>query len=303
MKKIFLKIRDNVLYQVIIFVVLMGIFGWSYVTLHTKLNYRLNTVENPWTWVYQVDSAKQENGKLVLNGFAFELERDSHEEKYEIVLVNADTQEKYYPEMTYQIREDVNKYFLCEYDYSQSGFEATIPLKELDLQDAVYEIYLKPESVSLEGFSMETYYANDELYFINPKEFRIPEATGAELKTILEEGSLRIYQPEQGTWVYQHNDAWYWVIDNEYYSEDWRVQVRVYTTQLDKLPSRILEAGQNRDNLSFLFSQKEIVDMRENKIRVAKIEIPKQYAVTKIRTGNGASWEKMFLPRYQFDNK
>ncbi len=115
-KSLFQKGEKSITAKITIFVILMVLLAGGYYTLRNKLNQRFSVVDKDYSWIYQVDSV-EEKGKLVLTGFAFELGRNA-EADFDILLVNMETGEAVYPKIEYSRRNDVNQYFLCEYDYS-----------------------------------------------------------------------------------------------------------------------------------------------------------------------------------------
>lgn len=264
-------------------------------------------VADDLSWMFQVDSAVCNEKELVLEGWAFELDGNSAEGKYDIVLCNIDTEKRYYPEMEYTIRDDVNGYFLCEYDYAQSGFVATIPLRKLDLDIGIYEILVRPVDTR-QAFKTGIYYANGELMFANPDTFTPLNADGTELEQILKNGILRVYRPDFGMYVYQFDNKLYWIADENFAFEDdgsTYIQYQLWTTQTENLPQHRLDNEHYWDNIGFLFEEHEMKFDNANKYRVAVREIPQEYSITEIRTGyvtdNVWVWKQDFRIWHSFN--
>ncbi len=227
------KIAGNRVYQVITFVALMGIVITGYIYMDGQINRMLEVKEQIFSWVYQVDEIKQEDGKLVLTGFAFELEKDAIGNNFEIVLRDIETGKFHFPKMTYEARTDVNDYFLCEYDYTQSGFTATIPLKKLDLEEGEYEVMLRlKEDKKRIAYPISVYYADNQMQFANPKEFIKPDVKGTELEQIVENGVLRTFNEEYQTWVYQYEGELYWITEGKSCLVNYLSQVAILREEL-----------------------------------------------------------------------
>ncbi len=303
-KALFRKINEKLAYQVSICIVLMLLVFSAYFFLARKIDRMIEVHENDYTWVYQVDSAEQQGKKLVLQGWAFKLKQDAQEETYEIVFQDVNTQKRHFFDMEYSERKDVNEYFLCEYDYSKSGFTATIPLRKLDMTDGIYEVLLRPKDVR-KAFPTGMYFADGEIQYADPREFVAPEVSGTDLEDVVNDGVLRVYRPDYGTYVYQYEGELYWIVERGYNFDEndyWYVQYQMNTTQVDKLPEVRLENNWFWSNIGFVFTTKEAGALNTDKYRVAKCAVPTDYSVTDIWTGNyvdGWIWKEYFLPWYE----
>ena len=292
--------------QGIICVGLLGvIWGGYFLVKHFGTDRILEIKEDDFSWVYQVDSVKTEGKAFVLRGFAFELEKDSEKGAFEIVLQDIESGEKYFPKMEYAERKDVNDYFLCEYDYLQSGFEARIKESKLDLENANYEVLLREEG-ERKTYQTGTYISKGELVYANPLEFEPLDVAGTDLEDIVGNGVLRVYRPDYGMYVYQYEGELYWIADSNYgfVDGDTIVQYQLDTTQINRLPSNRLENNWNWDNISFKFSDAELSEWNAGKYRLAKEWIPTEYSIEKMWTGNYTDkwiWQKNFRPYYEFE--
>ena len=299
---IFRRIEKSPRYHLIVFTFLMSVILIGYFFGRVQLNKRFQIVEDNFSWVCQVDSIEEQDGEIVLSGFAFRLEKDAKEKQFDILLCDVETGEGYYPKMQYSTRKDVNDYFLCEYDYTKSGFTASISSKKLDLEQGVYEILLRPEG-GKKAYSLGIYYTNGKMSFTNPKEFIPLDVVGTDLEKIIEDGVLRVYRPDYGMYVYQYEGELYWIAEEWYgfIDNDTYVQFQMTMIELegeDKSSNDLLW-----DNFGFLFQSKELVDWNTGKYRVAKVTLPIKYFITNIGTGNYIEewiWEDNFRPWYKF---
>ncbi len=289
--------------QVVFFICSMAILFLVDFIIQKEIKHKVfDLVADDWTWMFQVDNAVCDENELVLKGWAFELDTNSEEEKYEIVLYDMVKEKKYFSEMEYTIREDVNEYFLCEYDYSQSGFIATFKNKKLDLNNGIYEVLLRPIGIR-KAIQTGIYYVNGELTFVEPNTFLQLEIEGTDLEKIGNDGVLLMHSAKDGIYVYQYNGELYWIADENYgfVDGDTLVQYQLYTTQPERLPQNRIDNNWDWDNISFWFSKNEICNIDTGKYRVAKMALPQEYSITRIELGNyidGWIWHASVRPVY-----
>ena len=284
-----------------IFVVLMVVIVFFYVITRKEILKDIIIMEDDYSWVYQVDSIDTEEKTVYVSGWAFELLVDAQRGNCEIILQDVDSQELYFGKMEYHERNDVNAYFACEYDYNKSGFRATF--QDIYVDNAVYEVLLRPTGAR-NTFSTGIYYANGEMMFVNPADYIPLKCEGAELAEVVQNGVLRVYEKEQGMYVYQYKGELYWIAEDSYgfVNGDAFIQYQLYTTQPENLPEERINNGWSWDNLGFVFSTKELNENVYGKYRVAKSVIPTNYSVTRIWTGNysdNLSWRYDFRPWYE----
>lgn len=272
-----------------------------------RLHRHIELYADDFSWVYQIDSVEVEWKKLLLRGFAFQLKQDAAGEKFEIILQDISTGKNIFPKMEYGEREDVNQYFLCEYDYLQSGFEAAFKTGKLDLQDGNYEVLLRPTGERKRTYRTGIYFAKGQMIYTNPTEFKALDVAGTDLEKVVNEGVLRVYRPDYGMYVYQYEGELYWIAEPEYdFNEDGNtyMECQLDTTQIEKLPEERLSHQWYWDNIGFWFCSKELSGYDTGKYRVAKKEIPTEYSVTKIWAGNYKGdwiWRQDFRPYYRFE--
>lgn len=262
----------------------------------------LKICDSDLSWVCQVDSTEIQNDKFVLNGFAFKLDVDATKEAYDIVLHDIDMGKNYFPKMEYCIRDDVDDYFQCEYNYEESGFRVSVDVEKV--VGKTIEILLKVVGEQ-RTYRTGTYLFNGKLMHVNPKEYQSLEVQDTDLEEIVDKGILRVYRPDLGMYVYQYEGALYWIVEADYgfVDGDTYVKYELETTQIERLPKYCAENGWTWDNLGFEFSECEMKGMNTGKYRVAKKEIPTEYSIRKIRTAKYIDnwvWVE-FLPFYQFN--
>lgn len=295
------KVKQSLFFVIsIVLLVVLYFIGQMVIKINKSKEFTL--VHDNFSCVYQIDNIYVENWKLIIEGWIFEQGRDSEGQEYEIILADIDSDRNAFPKMQYSERNDVNEYFLCEYDYSQSGFQATISTWKLDVENSVYEILVRKRGES-KAFDTGIYVAEGEIFFANPRDFIELKVEDTNLKQIIDEGILRVYNPEEGMYVYQYNGVLYWIAEPTYgfVDGDTMIQYQMETSQIERLPQYRLENDWFWDNRSFLFSKNEIVEWDTGKYRVACCEIPTEYAITKMWTGNHINewiWQAIFRPWY-----
>lgn len=304
------KISSTILYtnrkiQVLFFLGSMLILFIVYFEIKQQSNRRFKIIEDDFSWVYQIDSVEEANGKIVFSGFAFKLKQDAKEEAFELILCDTETKKGYYPKMNYSDRDDVNNYFLCEYDYTKSGFIAKISSKRIDKENKIYEVLLRPMG-SKKAFTLGIYYANGELIFENPNNYIALDVKGTDLECIVQNGVLCVYRPDLGVYVYQYKDEIYWIMEEwyDFKNNDTYISFHMTTTQVEKLPQNRIDNELFFDDHSFRFSSNEILEWNTGKYRVAKSSLSKEYSIVKIVTGKQSSdwiWYETFRPRYLFE--
>lgn len=258
-----------------------------------------------FSWIYQVDSITVEEDSFCLNGFAFRLNHNALGNEYEIVLHDIDSGRNYFPKMNYVEREDVNKYFDCEYDYLKTGFRAFFDGEEFITTGNHYEVLLRVLGTK-NAYHTGTFLVDGQIMFANPQSFKSPKVDGTDLEEIVDQGILRVYQPEYGMYVYQYEGALYWIAESRYeYDEDGNtyVQWHLETTQKERLPEERLENQTYFDNRGFYFREVEVRELNTGEYRVAKKVLPTEYAISLMNTGKYKGewiWLKNFRPYYDF---
>lgn len=303
--------KKKTIIQTIVCVGLVCLIWGGYVLVNRKIAndkyHRITLCNDDFSWVYQVDSVEAEGEGVTLSGFAFELNKDATQGAFEIVLHDIESGENYFPEMEYMERKDVNEYFECEYDYLQSGFKASIRSKKLDVENGSYEVLLRMIE-SEKAYQTRTYISKGEIVYVNPLGYEGLDVKGTDLEEIVEQGTLRVYCPDYGMYVYQYEEEFYWIADDKCFFEDDKttyIQYHVWTSQVERLPQHRLSNGLLWDNRGFDFEKSEIVLNTGSQYRVAKSKIPNNYSLTKIQTGyyTGGTWEwlQIFRPLYVFE--
>lgn len=225
--------KKRTIVQVLICVgLLCVIWGGHFFASKYGINRILDIKGNDFSWVYQVDSVDMQEKKCVIKGFAFELNTDAKKEAFEIVLQDMESGKKYFLKMEYNKREDVNEYFLCEYDYVDSGFSASINKKIVNGRN--YEILLRVAGQK-DAYRTGTYLADGELMYVSPLEYQTLEVIGTDLEEVVNKGTVRVYRPDYGMYVYQYDNALYWIAEPEYgfVEGDTYMQYQLDTTQIE----------------------------------------------------------------------
>ena len=88
-------------------------------------------------YCFQVDSFESTGKEVTLDGFALLFEHPGQE--YDLILRDTETGKRIKLLSTQTQRPDVNEYFFCEHDYTDSGFEASGRAEDFYLSFTVME--------------------------------------------------------------------------------------------------------------------------------------------------------------------
>lgn len=296
--------------QCAVFVLLMGVLiGLYVVALHyVKLKRDIdNIIQDNYNIVFQIDEVNVEENTLSLEGWAFRLNKDALNGDMELWLYDLQEAEIVYPDITeYARRTDVNEYFACEYNYSNCGIKTNFSGEKFVLANKNYEV-LVADINGARVYQTGNYVCNGKLLYCLPEEYCELEVAETDIEQIVNTGILRVYRPDFGMYVYQYEGALYWIAEPSYgfVDGDTFVQFQMNTTQIEKLPEYRLANNWFWSNISFSFKSKELTECNTGKYRVAKYELPTDYSITKIWTGNyidGWIWKQNFWPWYDFSN-
>lgn len=269
-------------------------------------------------FAFQVDSIQYTDNLLEIKGYTFmymswrnentAVRGTPDEMTPKIYLKATESKEKLKKELhlNYGIaRKDVNDYFNCKHDYTNTGFRATIDASEIDKKNE-YEILIKYPGV-FSPFHSGTYICGNEVYCINRAEYEEPNVEGTDLEQIVNANSCVVCRPDYSCWVYQKGNRLYWIADEDFNFEDDEstyIQFQMDTTQFDKLPQDRFDNGWYWSNIGGNFEDYEITnDINCGKYRVCCREIPQEYSVTAIYTGYYTDkhwvWQECFRPLYE----
>ncbi len=248
-------------------------------------------------YCFQIDEVTVTDGVLTMKGFAF---RYGHSTDHVSFILQSAEGEEVELETTYGIaRPDVNDYFLCDCDYTHSGFTA-----HGKIENKEYEVMIGwPWSIPI---STGMFISSDGAHYMSEKKVAEPSG-GKDLEEIVKNGILRVYRPDYHCWVYQVGWDLYWITEEGFHFEDdgsTYIQYQLWTTQVQNLPEKRLAHNHHWDNIGGSFEKHE-VEGDFGGYRVMKRDIPTDYSVTSIMTGyykNGKwVWKNYFRPFYMFD--
>lgn len=235
-------------------------------------------------------------GEIDITGFAFRYERETVPP---IIILKSSESGKRIKLSTEQVqRQDVNDYFLCEYDYTMSGFRA-----HGIVDKGEYEIMVQwPWTIPL---ATGVFINSDGIRYTADKNFMAPDIAAAPgLADIVENGVLRVYRPDYHCWVYQKDGSLYWIVDSDFNFEDdgkTYIQYQLWTTQVNNLPAKRLENNWLWDNIGGCFERYEL-EGEFGPYRVMRRELPTEYSITSIVTGYHKDgewiWKNYFRPVY-----
>lgn len=249
-------------------------------------------------YCFQIEDVMVKNGELNISGFAFQYE---HPDKKPSLSLQSEKNEVKLITDYGDSRPDVNDYFLCDIDYTNSGFTSVGTVGN----DIEYEIMIRwPWSPKI---STGVFIHSETIHYASDAIFVPPDVKNApELMEIVKNGILRIYRPDFHCWVYQLDGDLYWITEPGFAFEDdgtTYIQYQIWTTQLEKLPSKRVAHGNSWDNISGYFEDYELKG-NFGPYRIMKRQIPTDYSITSILTGYYVKgnwiWKNYFRPIYKF---
>lgn len=294
---ILIKIRENFLLQLLTCILLSSIVLISYVVLSKVIGERQfhkYTIIDEIKLVNSIEQTKVENNDLIIKGYAFLLQKNSSGNAISVFLRSINTGKEIWLDMNQMTRQDINSYYQCEYDYSNSGFEASTELANL-VKDDIYEVIINVDYTdrtaikdSRTTVSAKKFIMNEKLYSYNPDEFVQPslDIESNLLKEVFTSGKLCFYKEDIGMYVYEYNGNLYWIANNDVvFNQEGKTYIiyHLYTTQVDRLPEEQIKY--NYFNSDFVFEQYEYRDEATSPYRVAIREIPKGFSISYITTG------------------
>lgn len=286
---------------------LVAVIWILYFFAHKKIEldkYRqIKLVSDDFSWVYQVESIEVKEKDFLIEGFAFQINKDACIGDFEIVLHEIETGINVFMETNYCDREDVRKFFGGDDDYLYSGFVATIKAKKLDLKNKDYEVVLRMTGDE-KAYRTGTYISKGELMYANPVDYVPLKVEGTDLEKVIEKGVLRLYEPDYGMYIYQWEGELYWIAEEEYdFTEgETRVQYQYDTIHIVEALQNSLDTQLYAKNSSFWFSENEMLEWNTGKYRVAKETIPTGEPIRRMWTGNYVEewiWMEFFRPYYE----
>lgn len=308
-------IENNFGLKLIICFVLCSIIIMAFLSINRAIDrkkFQVYTIVDDIKLMNSIENISTDNNKFNLSGYAFILDRNANNSNISVFLLNVETKEEIWLNTITSKRADVNSYFKCEYDYENSGFIASSNAKKLK-KDQIYEIIINIDYIDQLNnnysnknrmtVSSNKYILNNELYAYNPNEFDIPDMNvkSEMLKEVFSKGKLCYYFKDAGMYVYQYNDKLYWITNENFEFQEKGetfIPYHVFTTQVNRLPEERIQY--KYDYFDFFFEKYENSDDFNSPYRVAIRDIPKDYAITYIRTGvynlSDKNWiyEKMF---------
>ncbi len=265
-----------------------------------------NIIDDKTCHIFQIDKMEFADNEMVLTGWVFRVMTDALTDDFDIILYDYKNDNEYYMNVVDEVRADVNEYFDCECDYSESGFVADISIDRLNLRENDYEVLIRQRNTK-NVYKTGNYISDGELIYVEPDDYEPIVVIDEELKEIVDKGILRVYRPDVGMYVYQYEGKLYWIANNDYMFEDdgsTYMQYQLWTMNTAKLPEYRLENNWFFDNIGFNFEDNELETM-QNDYRVASTLLPTEYPITTIEIGYYVNdtwiWVEHFRPWYEFD--
>ena len=267
---------------------------------------KLTPTGDSWNICYQVDSVTVESGKLIIDGWFFQLESRQnvpaeidHTTEFAVRLAEIDRETGEFvtdgdtiygilTDVTPVVREDVGEYFACEYDYSQCGFTAVAKCSDLDLEHGLYQVLFKTDASAAPAIKANAYIDCGELKFVNPLTQSSLDVAGTDLEEIVTNGICIASRPDYHCDVYQYGWQLYWIVDEEFDFKEGGtyMQYQLATTQFDRLPNYRTDNGWYWSNIGGQFESFEITDTMDcGRYRVSRRDIPNGFSISAFEVG------------------
>lgn len=294
-------------------------------TIDYKKISAINPCSDSWQYAYQIDSVDVIENCLNVEGWFFQLEKYmnkdqnvNHDNELVVMLENLDPRtgdlllddgSVAKSDMTFsgkeihgivatvdrKVRNDVNEYFKCEYDYSNSGFSAKFNLSDVDLEHGFYRVAFKEDATSSNAIQANAYIYNGRLSYTNPVQMLQLNVKGTELEEIVSKGVCLASCPDYHCNLYQYGWKLYWIVDDKFNFVDngTYIQYQLGTTQFNRLPNSRTDNDWYWSNISDSFEKHELTnDMNCGVYRVSMRDLPNGFSVNAFETGyhNGEEW-------------
>ena len=308
--------------SVILFVLVVAAFLIINEEINNRKRFTVKWIKDSQDYCYSVEEVSMDDKKLEIKGFFFELEKVRNIEKnnvfkgddIELVLININDALKYddinapflYGEAmtTRKVqRPDVNKVYECEYDYTESGFESSIELDKIDLENNTYQVFYKKNGDQPEGIGLQVFVNKEGVFFTEKNQTYEDYDRFGSYADFFKECICLVADIDFHIFVFQKDDLLYWVAENGFEFDSngkTSIQFQGDTTQFSKIMKKEDDPAWIYN--SFYFEDKEDVTLSNEYVRIAKVELPKDYSITRAWTGRNELgkwiWLDYFRPLY-----
>jgi len=302
-RRFFNNLNEKRSYQIVFFIVSMCVVLGMYLGIRAKISvdksheYMVVEDKNLIKCIEDVTINKKE---LCISGWCFYKNVDSKSNSVQVFLRNiTDESDIVWMDTESVIREDINDYYDCEYDYSHTGFAGSRRVSKLDLEEKTYEILLKVSFDDPKGeqdklrrnksVTTNLFIKNGKLTAALVDKGSLIETASKELDEVIQSGKLLWYEENQELYIYQYRNKLYWIAGEQFFFRDdnfTRIAFQLDTTRVDKLPTSRVKEGYDWDSRGFVFEENEMLQWNTQPYRVAKCDIPSEYPITWFWTGH-----------------
>lgn len=289
------RIEGNFKFQILLCVVLCFLVIIAFFItnkLIDKKKFHEYNITEDIRLINSIENINANNSKLILDGYALILERDSIDSTISLFFLNTESSAEVWPDIEQVDRHDVNSYFSAEYNYENSGFQAYVDYEDI-MKDECYEIFINidyPDESSGIGTVRKTVSTNQfildgQLYDYNPDEFDSPDLNVQSelLRKVFSDGKLYHYQKDAGMYIYQYRGQLYWIATSDFVFYENRVKAFPY---IIRTSDASIPSDQRVQYLDFDFEKYEYKDEVTEPYRVAIRDIPNDFSITYITTGH-----------------
>lgn len=318
--------KNIIAFGIIIILIICFVLINEVVTEKNKRTFEPKADTNKYA--YQVESVGFEDQDYVIKGWFFELRsvkgveiEVQNNKSLGVILLPLNGEDKkdnnsssfkegVKMNLEYQKRPDVNKYFKCDYDYSNSGFTAKISKSSLDLENIDYQVIFKPEETGVDGVESLVFIHKGNISYVNPQDIVELDVAGTDLEKIVNEGMCILSYPENKVYGYQYGWDLYYIVEEgfQFKNNSTFMELLYDTTQFNRIEGYHPNNEWYDVNIGEYFEKGEITNtINCGKYRVFKNSLKREYSIVKALTGcySGDSWiwKKSFRPFYELTSK
>ena len=308
-ESVFKKIENNILLQVVFFVVSMAVIVGAYVVIVGHVNSLGNEKAireaeegQDYNVLANVEEVETDGERITISGWGFRL--DSVNEEVYLVLKELGTNEEIILKTTSFEKEEVEDFFNSEFDFETVGFATDVKKEKLNT-GGCYELliglcYEDERGEQACKISLGQYLYDGELYRYNPKGFKEPQISDKDMLRVIDGGTLLTFDMKNKLWIYEYAGNLYYILDADYGSlkeENIGIPVMPHTSKIGLLPENRRQYG--FDHIGTYYENVEYQKDGVLPYQVVKVNLPNEYPITYIDTGLYDNTRKEWICSYR----
>ncbi len=252
---------------------------------------------------------------FLLSGWVFR--QNSVNKNIQIALCTEDKGKEYLFDTTQREQENLEDYFLTDWNYGNTAFEVEIDAKKIK-KDVCYEVVIiltyeplvdgEAHDLRTVNIATEKYIFNGQLYSYRVNQFIFPKFEDELMKRVVTAGDLCLYNAQESAYLYKYEDKLYWIAgENFTFNEQGKTYIsyQIGTSLPERLATHRQEYG--FENWDFYFEDREYSMKQDCGYRVAIMPMPEGYPITYYYTAiydlenRIPLWGRIFYPTYNIN--